>query len=307
MVKPLGAGAAYRSFTAGLGNQVFPLLGGASPEQFGNPPLGLRLERRIVQGTVVVGQAFGIPGGDTGGLDKLPEVLVAGAAESHPLIVLAVEDAAPKFLQGGNRRSSVVYSHPESADGLEHAVEQWDFDSLAHTVALPCVQGHDDGHHRLECPVGGGDGYCRVNRPVALIVGRAKRGRRCADYPLIGRHLRPGIIGSEPGNGAVNQTGVGLGHGFRAQPQTLHHARPKILQDYVGGLDERLGRRQIIRLLQVQQDTALAPVPGRVGRSLPDRPPWRVNLDNISTLVGQQHPGQRPGNILPKVDYSDSI
>ena len=303
MVKPLGAGAADGAFAARLGDQVFPFLGGTSPEEILNSLLGLGAELGDVQGSIEVSKTLIVPGRDPGGFDELPEVLVAGATESHVLAVAALEDAAPQLLQRRYGRWSVVHSHSETPDGLEHAVKQGDFDSLPHAIALPGVQCDGDRHHRLKCPIDRRDGNGRVNRTRAIGVGRAESGRRRAHNPFVGRHGRPGIIRPEPGDGAVNQARLVSRNLFRSQPQPVHDAGPEVLDHHIGGQDEGPGNGNVLRALEVQRYAPLAPVPRRVGRRLPAGPAGRVNPHDVGALIGQQHTGQRPCDVLTEIDH----
>ena len=237
VVEPLLAGAAHRTFAARLGDEVFPLLGGASAEKLLNALLRFGAETGAVQGTVEVGQSIGVPGGDAGGLDELAEVLVAGTAETHPLTVTALENATPQLLKRRNRWRGVVYPHPEASDGLEHAVEQGHLDALPHAVALPGVQGNDDSNHRLECAIDRRDGDGGVNGPRAGAVGRAHGGRCRRDNPFEGWHGGPRVVGGEPGNRAKHQPGVGLNHGLGPQSQPVHDAGPEVLHHHIGAVD----------------------------------------------------------------------
>ena len=195
------------------------------------------------------------------------------------------------------------------AVGGEHSVEQGHLDPLAQAVALPGVQGHGDTDYPLERGVYRGDGNGGVHRPLEVSgrgAGTVGRGGS-ADNALEGPDVGPGVIGSKSGKRAIDQAGVGLSHCLGAQTQTVHHPRPEVLHNNVRALDQRLGRRQVLRLLQVQNGAALAPVPGGVGGRLPPGPTRRVDPYHAGALIGQQHPGQRTGNILSKVDNADTV
>ena len=100
---------------------------------------------------------------------------------------------------------------------------------------------------------------------------------------------------------------MGFGHGHRPKAQAVHHAGPEVFNDDVGRGDQCASRCQACGLREVQMYTALAPVPGGVGRRLPTRPAGRIDLDHIGALVCQEHPGQGPSDVMAKVDYPDFI
>ena len=146
---------------------------------------------------------------------------------------------------------------------------------------------------------GGGD---RLAGPGQRAVG----GGRGADHALPAGQAGPRVVGGEAGHGAVDDAGIGGQDRVRAEAEAVHHARPEVLQDDVGGAGQPPGQGQAARVLEVDDDGPLAAVPGGVGRGVPPGAAGRVDADDLRALVGQQHPGQRAGHVLAEVDNADA-
>src|SRR5215813_1896858 len=149
MLEPLGAGAADSAFTAGFGNEVFPLLGCAGFEQFSRPLQIFFVERWIVQNALNVSQPFAIPVCNPGSLDKFAKVLVATAVV-HPATVRTLELPAPDAGARGHGLSWIMHVRATSTYGGEHAVKQGHLDALAKAATLPRIQGYGDTDRGLE-------------------------------------------------------------------------------------------------------------------------------------------------------------
>jgi hypothetical protein len=90
---------------------------------------------------------------------------------------------------------------------------------------------------------------------------------------------------------------------FIANAETLGHSRTKIFHDDISGTHQRLRLGLACRRVQIDHDGLLAAIPGGKRRVHACRIPLRLfHLDDLGTLIGQQHTGQRSGNIVTKID-----
>jgi hypothetical protein len=101
------------------------------------------------------------------------------------------------------------------------------------------------------------------------------------------------------------------------ETQAVHHAGPVVLDDDIGGLDERAGLLDIAGILQIERDRALVAIErGEVlavavgdGRPRAQRIAAlrMLDLDDIGAHVRQQHAAIRPGGDVAKLDDPDSL
>src|SRR5262245_28902528 len=57
----------------------------------------------------------------------------------------------------------------------------------------------------------------------------------------------------------------------------------------------------------MQRDTALAAIPGSIGRRIPPQSTRRLHADDIGTLISQQHARKRSCDILAKIDDPNAV
>ena len=93
--EPFFAGSANGALAARLSHQVLPFLGGAGFEKLLGPGGRFVGQFPVLHEPIEVGEALGVPRGDSGGLHKLAEVLIASAAEADIPAVFALENSAP--------------------------------------------------------------------------------------------------------------------------------------------------------------------------------------------------------------------
>jgi hypothetical protein len=67
-------------------------------------------------------------------------------------------------------------------------------------------------------------------------------------------------MSSVTAQGAVNQARVNLGQAFIVCAQTSHHAGPKALQEYIGGLDQAKEHSFPCIRLEIEGEALFAPV-----------------------------------------------
>src|SRR5262249_24763815 len=106
---------------------------------------------------------------------------------------------------------------------------------------------------------------------------------------------------------AVDKTGVTPRHGIDAKAQTVHDAGTKVFNDDVSAVDETLSCGDACRCLEIQGDAPLATVEERLCRVLPARTTGRVEVYHVCDLITEHDGGQRPRDVLAKIDDTDAI
>ena len=104
------------------------------------------------------------------------------------------------------------------------------------------------------------------------------------------------------GQGTVNQAGVSGGQFVVSDAQPFRHAGSKVFYHDIGLGGQTLGSFAPGVGFEVQDYRAFAPIPGsesRLGTGRISAGPF--HLDDMSALVGQQHPQHRAGYILPEL------
>jgi hypothetical protein len=124
------------------------------------------------------------------------------------------------------------------------------------------------------------------------------------DHALPGGEAGVGVVVREAGQGEVDQARVGGAERVRIEGEALHHAGAEVLDHDVRGLDQAAGGGAVGVLRQVEDDAALAAVPGSVRRALQARAAGRVDADHVRALIGEHHRRQRPGDVLAEVDHA---
>ena len=88
--------------------------------------------------------------------------------------------------------------------------------------------------------------------------------------------------------------------------QPIHHPGPEVLDHHVRRGHQPVRGGAAGGALQVQLHDLLAAVEyrssGRGARGLPGA----VDLDHLGALVGEQHAGQRSGEVVAKVDHANA-
>ena len=143
-------------------------------------------------------------------------------------------------------------------------------------------------------------------RPGDAGTRRVGAGRRLDDA-LPSLNLRPRVFGAKAGDRAVDQALVCRRHRFCAEAEAVHDAGAEVLDEHVGLADEATGDLEVVRLLEVEDDAALAALEDGVGLVAPARSAGRVDADDLGALVGEHHRRQRPGEVLPEVEHADTI
>ena len=133
-------------------------------------------------------------------------------------------------------------------------------------------------------------------------AGRPVDRRRRGDDAFPPSHRRTRVVTAEPGDRAVDEARVRGPHRVVSEPEPIHDAGPEVLDEHVGvthevesGLDPR-------SRLQIELHAALAPLEHRVRRVVPPRSAGRIDVNDFSTCVSEQHREQRPGDVVTEVD-----
>src|SRR6185295_11851572 len=104
--------------------------------------------------------------------------------------------------------------------------------------------------------------------------------------------------------------------GRLVQPHALDNARPEVLDEHVGAVDEPHQHRLPARVLQVEGNRALVPVVVEIVRRHAAAPVGDVagevalealDLDDVGPLVGEEHGGRRAGDDAGQVDDADAV
>jgi hypothetical protein len=102
-------------------------------------------------------------------------------------------------------------------------------------------------------------------------------------------------------HGAIHQSRVSLSEGFVAQAKRGKFARPKILDQKIGGIDQLQGDVSVGFALQIQHNTCFTTIENRTSSGQVSRSARGVNPDDLGTLLAQQHGSQRPRYVLPEI------
>src|SRR5207253_2403878 len=134
---------------------------------------------------------------------------------------------------------------------------------------------------------------------------------------LVPRAVLPRSRPAERGDGAVDETGVDRRQGVVAEAEALHGARPEILDEDVGALDEIPEDVGAFRGLQIEREIPLVAVDDEIRRRLPAlvrRPGPRLvaragvfHLDDVGPHVGQQHAAEGPREDTREIDDTDTV
>ena len=116
-------------------------------------------------------------------------------------------------------------------------------------------------------------------------------------------------------DGAVNELRIDRAQNRCAQPQPLHHARPKVFQHHVGLQYQALDDGHAFRCFQVQHQALFARVQlAKVGaEAITQRLALahvvtfrRLDLDDLGAQVGHQSGAIRPGNHEAEVEHTNA-
>src|SRR5207244_11922640 len=109
-----------------------------------------------------------------------------------------------------------------------------------------------------------------------------KRRRGRAHHPFKGAYPGARIVRGKSRQGTVDELRVGGHGGLSPKSQARHHPWPEILDDHIRRRHQTPRYVEIIRLLEIEADAALAPVPGGVRRRIPDRTTWRLDPNDVA-------------------------
>src|SRR5215207_6266549 len=234
-----------------------------------------------------------------------------------------LEDAVGCLVEprGDARLAAVVQLSVEVVDErfdlqVQRRVQQVAVDSFPLTRVPPFVEGGKDAqsseHRRMLVDDRGAD----QSRRVALAAVDRRQAAHCLAQEVLARPVSVRAVRAVPREGAVYEVGLLLGDLLVAEAQTLHSARPVVLDDDVGIADQTPHDLLPPRGAQVHAQAALvAPAEEEedanpVQISLSPRPVslpgplCRLNLDNVGPEVGQDLDG---GGALQKVCEAEDL
>ena len=112
--------------------------------------------------------------------------------------------------------------------------------------------------------------------------------------PSHASHGRARIVRAEPGDRAVDEARVRGPRRVVAEPEAIHHAGPEVLDEHVGVTHEVESGLDPHSRLQIELDAALAPLLEHSVRGVvPPRSAGRIDVNDFSTCVSEQHREQR--------------
>jgi len=141
-------------------------------------------------------------------------------------------------------------------------------------------------------------------RPVTLVV------------QVVASLLRSRAGLAVAGNGAVDHARIDPLHGLVAQSEALHHAGPELLDEDVGPREQRLEAAPAGGALEIDDDTLLGAVQGRIGcRADPEGrrelahlvAAGLLDLDDFRPGLGEHQGGERSGQQGREVEDEEAF
>ncbi len=203
----------------------------------------------------------------------------------------------------------------------QRPVEHRHVHELALAASLALAQRRQDperGHQRAAAQVG--DLPRRLDRRAALVAGQSQQPVEPEVVHVVARALRVGAVLAVAGDRAVDEPGVLLAQALVADPEPLHHPRPKRLEQHVVLAHQPQQHLAPGVGLQVEPDRALAAVEGEEERGLGRvvgalvvgrRPadvvahPGVLDLEHVGPEVGQQQRAEAARQQPRQVEHLD--
>ena len=228
--------------------------------------------------------------------DHVREVHRGAAARA-----LDVGVGQPQFDLAGQRAVRVVAAEPLVEGRL---------DALAQSDSLARPERGDDALH---CEVRGAVaavGPRPVDGPIAQhplpelqVVAAAGR-----DQALVRRQLGVGPGRAEAGDGAVDQPRMLAGEGLVRELGSGLPVETDVLDQHVRPERERPRVRAPSRVVEVEDDAALAAIPHDPRRQLAVRvAAGRLDLDDVRSVVGEQHRREAAGHALREINHAEVL
>ncbi len=219
--------------------------------------------------------------------------------------------ACAQFVVGGIgtlavARRRIGNAQQEGAHRRHRGPGQRHLDHLAAPALLAGVERKGYRQRSVDGAVGGGQRDRRIlRRRLQLAANRMQVGKQPgggAEDPFEGAQRSAFLAGAEARQRQVHQPWVGGRHGGGAQPEPFHHPGTEVLDHHV-----RRGHQSPCGLaagsaLQVQLQDLLAAVEYRARGGGAGRVAGAIHLDDLGALVGQQHAGERPREVVAEVD-----
>ena len=191
-------------------------------------------------------------------------------------------------------------------------LEHRDVNELALSVAVPCAQGTEGGDRRVERGGKIGDRHADFHGRPALLAGHAHEPTLRLDDDVERRPIGVRSVQAPSGHGHVHQTRIAVQKISRGETQVVHRARAQVLDDHVGGPDEEREQLSSGLALEIDRDRALVAVEPSEVRALAVRDGLEhsgeisaaraLHLDHIGPEIGELHPAERPGHVVPDLD-----
>jgi hypothetical protein len=201
------------------------------------------------------------------------------------------------------------------AHGHQRRLQHGDVDALALPRAGAPHQRRSYGKRRRQSADGVGDGIADPQRRARGVAGDAHDAGEALHDLVIGRIVPQRSVLPEAGNGAVDEAGLQLAQRVIAEPEPLHHSRPEILDDDIGGAQQAAEHLLAGLALEIDGDRTLAGVLGEerrphqrlveggIGAELAREiaHAGRLHLDDLGAqqreLIGSERPCEHIGEI----------
>ena len=184
---------------------------------------------------------------------------------------------------------------------------QRNLNHIATPALFTRIQRKHNSNSTVNRPISRTQWHRRINRrqirsPALkiriLTYSRADNTFKCAKWCSFIRR-------SKPRQRKINQPRIPRSHLFCPQTQSLHNARAKIFNNHIRRTDQLHRHCAIICIFQIERNALFAPIKNAICRGIVIRRTRPIHLNHLSPLIREQHPRQRPGNIMTKIDNAD--
>ena len=279
--------------------QCLPLARRPLREELDEPAAQLGDCGRIVHQAVVVDQAFVDPRLASG---RAHEPLGVAEPRRDQRDVAAVGAAVPPEAEVTEDERPGGSLHPHAGGArVEQCVEERHLDVLPEAVALARDEGADDGQRAFRRGEDRRERKRRKHRLGALGHDIGTGGRHDDAFPP--GYVSAWVVGSEARERDVDQARV-PGEAVRwADPESVGDARTEVLDHDVRRSDERLRPGAVPLVVEIEGQVAPSAQQDRVDRRIPSGSARRVDPHDVGSLVGEQHPEERTGEVLAEVHH----
>ena len=223
-------------------------------------------------------------------------------------------ELVPRARHGLAEALVIAQAHPDQVD---HRVLHRDLDLLAESGQVTLHERGENADHAVHPGARVADGRPHVRgRPIGRARDAHGAAHRLGDG-LVALVVAVGAVRPEALDARVDEAGVERPHRGIAEAQAIEDARPEVLEEDVGALEELAEHLLASRVLQVQGQAALVgiereveeavgvrAIPERVTRDIPAA--GLLDLDDVRPEPGQHLAARRPGLIVREIDDANA-